>query len=232
MKKCKKCDESKPLNDYHKNSATKDGHQTICKSCIAISNKKWYYENHERNLEVRRNWDRENKEHRKQYAKKWRKENREKNIIYAREYRKNNKDKVNKYRKWYYENGPNSPKNNLEKRARETKRKRDKRNTDPLYRTQCNIRRRVCEIFAKNNLKKPRKTEHLVGCSWETAMKHLEKQFVDGMSWDNRHLWHVDHIIPLDIAKTEDEIIKLCHYTNLQPLWAADNIAKSNKLLV
>jgi hypothetical protein len=49
------------------------------------------------------------------------------------------------------------------------------------------------------------------------------------MSWDNKHLWHIDHIIPLSSAKTEDELKQLCHYTNLQPLWAADNIKKSNK---
>ena len=61
--------------------------------------------------------------------------------------------------------------------------------------------------------------------------EHLELQFVDGMSWDNRSEWHIDHIIPLSSAKTDEEIYKLCHYTNLQPLWAEDNLKKSNKIL-
>ena len=51
------------------------------------------------------------------------------------------------------------------------------------------------------------------------------------MSWDNYGDWHIDHIIPLSSAKTEEEIYKLAHYTNLQPLWAEDNIKKSNKIL-
>ena len=68
----------------------------------------------------------------------------------------------------------------------------------------------------------------------ETFGKVVEEQFVDGMSWDNYGIygWHIDHIIPLSSAKTEEEIFKLCHYTNLQPLWAVDNLKKSNKLII
>jgi hypothetical protein len=51
------------------------------------------------------------------------------------------------------------------------------------------------------------------------------------MCWENRNEWHIDHIVPLSSAKTEDEVYGLCHYTNLQPLWAKDNLQKSNKLL-
>ena len=53
------------------------------------------------------------------------------------------------------------------------------------------------------------------------------------MSWDNYGLygWHIDHIVPLSNAKTEDDFYKLCHYTNLQPLWSLDNLKKSNKIL-
>lgn len=50
------------------------------------------------------------------------------------------------------------------------------------------------------------------------------------MSWGNRHLWHIDHIIPLASAKDEESIINLCHYTNLQPLWKKDNQSKGSKM--
>jgi hypothetical protein len=50
------------------------------------------------------------------------------------------------------------------------------------------------------------------------------------MSWENRSEWHIDHIVPLSSAKSEAEIIFLNHYSNLQPLWAKDNIQKSNKM--
>jgi hypothetical protein len=58
----------------------------------------------------------------------------------------------------------------------------------------------------------------------------MEAKFVDGMNWDNIGEWHIDHIIPLSSAETEQETIKLCHYTNLQPLWAFDNLSKGNSL--
>ena len=210
---------------------TKDGHQTMCKSCTSKKNKEWYYKNHKRNLEVRRKWHNENKEYRKKYKKKWREENRDDNILYAKQYRKENSDKVKEYRKWYYHNHPNSPKNNKKRRDKETKRSRLRRKNDPLYKFKSNIRRRVCEIFAKNNLQKPRKTVEILGCGWQTSMNHIESQFVNGMSWENRELWHIDHIIPLSHAKNEKQLLKLCHYTNLQPLWAKENISKSNKIL-
>ena len=80
-------------------------------------------------------------------------------------------------------------------------------------------------------MKKNNKTFNMIGCSPEFLKEHLEKQFVDGMNWENRGDWHIDHILPLSSAQNEDEIYKLCHYTNLQPLWAEDNIKKSNKIV-
>ena len=84
----------------------------------------------------------------------------------------------------------------------------------------------ILEISKKN------KTFDIVGCSPEFLKEHLEKQFTEGMDWEllGQHI-HIDHIIPLSSAKTEDELYKLCHYTNLQPLWAEDNLKKSNKIL-
>ena len=84
----------------------------------------------------------------------------------------------------------------------------------------------ILEISKKN------KTFDIVGCSPEFLKQHLEKQFTEGMCWEllGQHI-HIDHIIPLSSAKTEDELYKLCHYENLQPLWAEDNLKKSNKIL-
>ena len=51
------------------------------------------------------------------------------------------------------------------------------------------------------------------------------------MCWENRNEWHIDHIIPLSSSKTEEDVFKLCHYTNLQPLWVNENLQKSNKII-
>jgi hypothetical protein len=72
----------------------------------------------------------------------------------------------------------------------------------------------------------------MLGCSWEQLRDHIENQFVSGMTWEDKHLWHIDHIVPLSSAKTVEELEKLCHYTNLQPLWASDNMSKGAKLVL
>jgi len=73
----------------------------------------------------------------------------------------------------------------------------------------------------------------LLGCDIEFFKKHLQKQFTEGMSWDNYGDWHIDHIIPCDSfdLTIPEEQAKCFHYTNCQPLWAKDNIIKGNKIL-
>ena len=94
------------------------------------------------------------------------------------------------------------------------------------------MRSRLSSYLKLHNITKKNKTFEIVGCTPIELKEHLEKQFVSGMTWENRNLWHIDHIIPLSSAKTEEELYKLCHYTNLQPLWAEENLKKSNKIIV
>ena len=73
---------------------------------------------------------------------------------------------------------------------------------------------------------------NLIGCTGKELVAHLESQFEPGMSWDNRSEWHIDHIIPLSSFNLLDPIqfSKASHYSNLRPLWAKDNKAKSDLL--
>ena len=75
------------------------------------------------------------------------------------------------------------------------------------------------------------KTMELTGCSLEDLTKHLESKFTEGMTWENYGQWHIDHIRPCASFNLEDpeEQKKCFHWTNLQPLWAADNLKKSDK---
>ena len=93
------------------------------------------------------------------------------------------------------------------------------------------IRGRVSDIFRKMKMPKSGKTLDMIGCEWAKLKQHIQNQFKDGMKWSNRNLWHIDHIIPLSSAKNEEELYKLCHYTNLQPLWAKENLSKGSKIL-
>ena len=118
-----------------------------------------------------------------------------------------------------------------------TKRCRKKReNKDSLWFKRFKLRGAVYAAFrnhAKGHrvaVKKNSTTEDLLGCSFKDAVKHIESLFTEGMSWDNMGEWHIDHIIPLSSANTKIELIKLCHYRNLQPLWAVDNMSKSSSI--
>lgn len=73
------------------------------------------------------------------------------------------------------------------------------------------------------------RTMNVVGCSHEQFRVHIEKQFLKGMTWENRDQWHIDHITPISKATCEEDVIALYHFTNLRPMWASDNIRKSNK---
>ena len=116
----------------------------------------------------------------------------------------------------------------FKQRAKE--RHKDRMATDPVYAMKYRLRNRTARAFKENGYPKTSKTAEILGCEWETLANHIESGFTDGMTWENRSEWHVDHIVPLASANTEDELIILCHYTNLQPLWAEDNIRKSDKM--
>jgi hypothetical protein len=105
------------------------------------------------------------------------------------------------------------------------------RRKDPICRLAGNIRARLKAALLGRS--KSKKTMELLGCSTEALKIHLEGQFQEGMSWSNYGIeWHMDHIIPLSRFDLTDPSIlgKLAHYSNLQPLWVAENIRKGNKL--
>lgn len=108
--------------------------------------------------------------------------------------------------------------------------KRYKRANDPIFSLIDRCRARLNQAFRLNGYTKRSKTHEIIGCSWDFLMGYIDSQFQPGMTWENRSEWHIDHRIPLATAKTEEDVIRLNHYTNLQPLWAADNLRKSDKL--
>lgn len=107
----------------------------------------------------------------------------------------------------------------------------NRRKNNPSVKICDNLRIRI-NVFLKL-IKQPKtnKFNNYIGCTPSELKAHLESKFLPGMSWENHgtHGWHIDHIKPLSLAKNSDEAYQLCHYTNLQPLWAFDNISKNNK---
>tara|TARA_B100000965_G_scaffold386478_1_gene388768 strand:+ start:434 stop:1264 length:831 start_codon:yes stop_codon:yes gene_type:complete len=255
---CPTCKTEKPLLEFGKNKTKKDGLTTYCKPCSTkrlrelynkpenkeknkernkINNKKYYEkwgstpEYKEKQKKKWKKYYNENEEFResqKEYLKKYRDspEYRYKMKLYAREYRRKyfadpeNKKKEKERKRKYYDNPENR------KKLYEYVKKR--REEDPLFKLSMNTRMLVYFAFKKKGYKKKSKTHKILGCSYEEFKSHLEKQFTEGMSWDNHGEWEMDHIIPIASAENEDEIIKLNHYTNFQPMWEAQNIRKSD----
>lgn len=108
---------------------------------------------------------------------------------------------------------------------------RNKRYKEDLkFRTSKKLGSSIRKCLRRLDLKKDFKTEEALGCSFEAFKHRLETMFTEGMSWDNYGEWHIDHIIPLASAQTVDDVYRLNHYSNLQPLWARDNIKKGDSL--
>lgn len=100
---------------------------------------------------------------------------------------------------------------------------------NPLYRLKKNIRQSICKSLTNKGFKKNSTTQKILGCSYEDFMEHLQSQFTKGMTMENHGEWQIDHRLPLAAGQTKEKIIMLNHYTNLQPLWAADNLEKLDK---
>ena len=103
-------------------------------------------------------------------------------------------------------------------------------NNDPLYRFKKLLRNNIRNSFKRGGFSKTSQACEILGSDWDVVKKYFESKFTEGMSWDNMGLWHIDHILPISTATCEEDVIRLNHYTNLQPLWGEDNIKKSNKM--
>jgi hypothetical protein len=186
-------------------------------------------------------WQSENPEKAKKKYARYRDVNKETLKLRQKEFYKNNPCKKQKYgKKWRMNNSIQikqiAKKYYKEKRAEileKSKKYHKKRlESDIGYRILCMLRSRLHKAL-KNNQKYGHTLE-LLGCSIQELKKHLESQFTVGMSWGNHGLygWHIDHKKPCaSFDLTDPEQQKACfHYTNLQPLWAEENLSKSDKI--
>jgi hypothetical protein len=179
-----------------------------------------------------------NKHENKIKRKIYRQKNREKLLQYSKNYSIKNRKKVNeKLKKWreankehVLETGRILYHKNRKKRCDQSWAYQKKRKENDLFfKTKINIRILILNSFKKNGYSKKSKVFNILGCSFQDFKAHIESQFQPGMSWENRHLWHIDHIMPVSMAKTYDEVVRLNHYKNLRPLWAHENLSKSDK---
>ena len=194
------------------------------------------------------------KEEKREYNRRYREANKEKirerNREYMKGYYEKNKDKILEYQKQHYmensekvrkrvaawksENQDHVDTYNKKYRKEHAKEHGEyiklRRSEDATYKMICAVRNMLNNAFNKRmKVGKNKRAEEILGCSIEFFIEYLQSQFQDGMTLENHGEWHIDHKIPLSTATSEEEVIKLNHYTNLQPLWAKDNLTKGKK---
>jgi len=206
MKQCIKCGQQKKFEDFHKQSASADGYKPWCKTCVKDYDRLHKSKNKQKIQQQQKEYREKYRETLNQNRKKWGLENPDKVALNTKKHRDKYRDKINQKR-------------------------RKKRHANINFKLRTVISNRIRMALARGS--KNSSAYELTGCSWDELKIYLEKQFVDGMTWDNYGKWHIDHIQPccaFDLTKESDQ--KKCfHYTNLQPLWAIDNLKKSGKSL-
>jgi hypothetical protein len=221
IKECCKCNLIKNIIQFKKQTGSKDGYYCVCKEC-----KKKY------DIEYRRKNKEKIKEYQKIHYSTHKNQISEKN----KEYSLSNIDKIKTYQKKYRDSRKEINKiyNKKYRESNKTKRndndKKRKQNY-PLYKLTCNLRIMISKSFTRNGYCKKSKTAQILGCTFDEFKTYLESKFEPWMNWDNHGLyngtecygWDIDHIIPLATAITEEDVIKLNHHTNLQPLCSKIN---------
>lgn len=235
-KNCSKCKTVKPITDFTKNKRRSSGYAGTCKIC-----------RNKREAELRRPRTEEEKVKYKAYMEKYREKNKEaisktrkaynilnseKNKVYCKaQYAEKKEEYKEKYGEQHKISTLKSYYKNKEKWLPRIKKYR--RSENERIKSALRVRLRYALKF-KNSKKQGSAIKDL-GCTVAELKIYLSSQFKHGMTWDNWGVkgWHIDHIIPLSRFNLSDrnEVLKAVHYTNLQPLWAKDNLSKSNKLL-
>jgi hypothetical protein len=153
------------------------------------------------------------KERKRKNYDKWYEQNKEHRKEYLKEYREKNIDKIRLVKRIYEKN---------------------RKHNDPIYKLINNFRTAIYQVLKESNVQKNGHYFEILKYSPDELITHLEERFTGEMSWDNYGVWHVDHIRPIssfNIQEIGDESFMECwSLKNLQPLWADENIRKSNKM--
>ena len=207
-KKCRECGKTKSLEEYYKHKRGKYGRRTKCKECVKVYNKAYRESEAGKAKRKAYNQSEKGKAYNKAYMKAYEQSEAGKACRKAAD-------------KKYYQS-----------EVGKAKRKANHKNrydNDPIFKLH-HLLRSGFGIWIKGNTKTC-KTEQYVCCSYNELLDHLESQFDEGMSWENQGEWHIDHFKAQSrFDPTIEEEAYMCwHYTNLQPMWASENISCGNK---
>lgn len=218
---CSKCNIEKPVSEFQFRKDT-GKYRNMCIKCNYLQRKEYkdkYYQEHKEDYKKYRE---NKKEYLKEYFKKNYESKREEKIEQKRKFYKENKEKFQKYQQEHRE----------ERNEYKRKEYRVKYTNGSLYKIKRLYRGIINKAFKRFGYTKNMRAYKILGCDYETFIKHLKKSFKRnyGYEWDEKEPVHIDHIIPLATVKSEEDIIRLNHYTNLQLLKEKDNLEKRDRL--
>jgi hypothetical protein len=242
-KECNICKDTKEIEDFtitkYKGEIKR---RPTCKKCTTNRTKSWVLTNKEKRKKYVENYSKQNKDVINEKSKKFYYENRDVVLIKSKIYRQGNKDILKEKSKTNYHKRKNIPKVTEKRKAyskkynkenRETlnKKERERLKTDKLFKLTKNIRALIRQSIKNGGFSKKTKTFQILGCTPSEFKNYIESKWEPWMNWDNhgKHNgnlnfgWDLDHIIPISSANNEEEIIKLNHFTNFQPLCSKIN---------
>lgn len=204
--------------------------------------KKTRRETYERNIDYYIEYSKKNKEKKKEYMRMWYEKNKESVKEKTKEYRNNNKELVHDMNKKYHADNKDKLNENSREYYKKNKKQKNlyqknRKNVDPNYKLKSNVRTLISNIIKGRN--KGSRTIEIIGCSFDDFKKYIESKFEPWMTWDNygkyngteKYGWDIDHIIPICSTINDEEVLKLNHYTNLQPLCSYTNrVLKRGKI--
>lgn len=224
-RRCSLCGVVKSRSEFNLRSKGKPGLQSQCRVCaqstaiawarahreiLSLRQKEWAARNPDRAIEIEKRSLAKNRNKRRERSRLWRDLN------------------LDKVRAWQRDYGKRSG-----VKARKRAYRAHKKASDPAFHLAVNIRSRLSGALRRRKAIKGASAVALLGCTISQAALHLERQFKPGMTWENWGYrgWHIDHIRPLSSFDLTDpeQLAQACHYTNLQPLWRAENQAKGSK---
>ena len=224
------------------------------KACKSLHCSMWRQNNKKHMLLVLSNYRKNNKEKIAEISKQWYDNNRDAVSEKGKAYRDAHKDEIATYRlknkvsrngqgrQWKLDNLERQKNYRNEYRKRNyVKDKKNKKlinrlKVDCIFNFKFACRKNIRNAFSRSGYTKSSASEQILGCTFDEFRDYVKSKFQQGMTFENYGEWHLDHIFPLEIAsklQTDEEQIEciklLCHYANYQPLWANDNLSKSNK---
>jgi hypothetical protein len=236
MKPCNKCSTTKPLTEFHKNKSSLDGYTHVCKDCAIAKSRAWYAANKEKAAATRKAYREENKEACVARAQTWAEENREKSNAMKAAWKKKNPETVRRHAR---EGARRDPEKQA---ARKLAYRAENRHVERAYlkkRRAENIHQRVHDSMGNRfrdvlrGKKNGKSWVEFAGYGTKELKAHLESLFLPGMAWENYGTWHIDHKRPVasfDFTVDLEGTARICWaLSNLQPLWAVDNMKKGKK---